>query len=135
VSDKQQYTEWISHYIQREQFYSVINDTKWREAICALEAMPNAPVQFRAKCLGADPATLWDISFPYHIPQPFRSIEWLEINPIFRYFRGALVDDEVVDFTHEVIQALRSVHVPFTQEDSLIRIWGYVQSGNLLVPA
>jgi hypothetical protein len=120
--------ERLKRYIVREQLCSVMNNTKWREALAALQAIPHFHVRFRVKCLREDDPdpNQWDGSFPWHVPR-FDSIEWLEIDPLLRQYRGALVDDVLVDFTEPVTQALRSVHVPYSIENSRIRIWGYTR--------
>lgn len=134
MQNQANYIERLRRYIEQQQLCSVMNNTKWREVLDALDNMPNASVQFRAKCLGEAPSVLWDTSFPEHVPYPFLAIEWLEINPIERYSRGALLDDEVVDFSDEIEAALQSVPVPYTKEDGLFRIWGYLPSGSILMP-
>lgn len=95
---------------------SIMNDTKWRAAIAALQAIPRFRVRFRVKDVGGvEPrADHWEKSFPWHVPT-FVTIEWLDIDPI--------VGTE--DFTAAIVEALEAAHVPFTHEAGAIRIWGY----------
>jgi hypothetical protein len=128
----EQKRDWLrtQRYIKREQLRSVMNDTKWSEAIEALDAIPNFRISFRAKTLREEAPRPghWEGFFPLHVPTR-EYIEWLEIDPIQRIYGGALVDDVLIDRADEVMQALRAVHVPFSREGTAIRIWGYTRPG------
>ena len=127
---QKKYTARLRRYIQREGLSSVMNDTKWAEVEQALLAIPGFVPRFRVKCvLDPEPAAeQWDMSFPFHLP-PRAAIEWLDLDPMLRIRRGALVSDKVTDFTGEVITALRLCNVPFSQEYGAIRVWGYLRPG------
>lgn len=121
--------ERLRRYIEREQLYPVMNNTKWREAIDALVSIKGFAIHFRVKCLrGAEPSMdYWGGSFPEHIPYPYKVIEWLDIDPLMKLHRGQLVAPEIRDFTEEVQQALSSKNVPFVQMGDVIRIYGYTR--------
>ena len=46
-----------------------------------------------------------------------------------RIRRRALVSDEIMDFTDQVVAALHSCNVPCSQEHGVIRIGGYMRPG------
>ncbi len=119
--------ERLRRYIEREQLIALMNDTKWRKVITALRHIPNFPMRFRVQCLRSDSPATWDSSFPWHVPQPYNVIEWLDIDPIAHFHRGQLISDATIDFTEQVVQALQSVSVPFSHEGPFIRIWGYAR--------
>ena len=119
--------ERLRRYIEREQLRALMNDTKWREVITALRYIPNFPIRFRVQCLRSEALPSWDSSFPWHVPQPYSVIEWLDIDPIAHYHRGQLIPDATIDFSEQVVQALQSVSVPFSHEGPFIRIWGYAR--------
>jgi hypothetical protein len=121
--------ERLQRYIEREQLCSVMNNTKWREMVEALQSIARFQVKFRVKCLrdAQPPLDYWQGSFPYHVPT-FKVIEWLDINPLMKIHRGQLLDDEVIDFTDQVISALELKNIPHLREDEAIRIWGYIRS-------
>jgi hypothetical protein len=119
--------ERLLRYIEREQLIALMNDTKWREVIAALGHILNFPIRFRVQCLRSDASPTWDSSFPWHVPQPYNVIEWLDIDPIAHYHRGQLIPDATIDFTEQVVQALQSVSVPFSYEGPFIRVWGYAR--------
>jgi hypothetical protein len=127
--EQKQDAERLRRYIEREQLGAVMSATKWREAVQALQAIPGFVVRFRVKTVRGPepPAGYWEGSFPWHLPQPYANIEWLDIHPVVRRPRGLLVPDEVTDFTEQVTCALRAVNVPFVQQGQIIRIQGYVR--------
>ena len=127
--EQRQDAERLRRYIEREQLGLVMNATKWREAVQALQAIPGFVVRFRVKTVRGPepPAGHWEGGFPWHLPQPYAHIEWLDINPVVQRPRGVLVPDEVMDFTEQVTRALRVVNVPFVQQGQIIRIQGYVR--------
>lgn len=117
----------LCRYIEREQLIALMNDTKWREVITALRHIPNFPIRFRVQCLRSDAPPTWDSSFPWHVPQPYNVIEWLDIDPIAHDHRGQRIPDETINLTEQVVQALQSVSVPLSYEGPFIRIWGYAR--------
>ena len=125
--EQQKAAQRLARYIEREQIVGLMNDTKWREVIHAIQAIAGYVPQFRVKdLLGPEPADdAWDGSFPHHVPRPFKIIEWLEFEPVVRIPRGQLVAPEATDYTEALMAALRSVSVPFEQRGPYIRIWGY----------
>ena len=128
--EQQKDADRLQRYIEREQLYPVMNNTKWREGIDALLSIEGFHVCFRVRCLrdaNDPPMNYWDGSFPYHIPRPFKVIEWLDIDPLMKIHRGHIVAPEIRDFTAEVIQALNSKNVPFVQIGDVIRIYGYTR--------
>ena len=126
--EQQKDAERLERYIAREGLSSVMNDSKWREAIEVIGQVKGY-VRFRVKCV-RDPEPRpdrWESSFPYHVPRPYKVIEWLEIDPIEEKFRGQLLSPETRDRTEALIDALRSHSIPFIHENARIRIQGYTR--------
>lgn len=125
--EQQKDAQRLARYIEREQLVSLLNNTKWREVIHAIQSIAGYVPRFRVKELRApEPTdTEWDHSFPYHVPHQFNVIEWLEFDPVVRIPRGQLVAPQTNDCTDALIAALHAVSVPFEQRRSYIRIWGY----------
>lgn len=125
--EQQKDAQRLARYIEREQLVSLMNNTKWREAIHAIQSIAGYVPRFGVKELrGPEPTdTEWDHSFPYHVPRQFNVIEWLEFDPVVRILRGQLVAPQTTDYTEALIAALHAVSVPFEQRGSYIRIWGY----------
>ena len=129
TADQQQDRERLARYISRESLVSVMNETKWQEAIQALRGAIGS-VRFRVKELrGSEPpADRWESSFPDHLPHPYKHIEWLEVDPVVRLPRGALLAPAVRDCTQAAEEALRRSSVPFQCTDGVIRLQGYLRS-------
>jgi hypothetical protein len=122
----------LRQYVAEHGLTSCMNDTKWREAISALRGIPGFYVRFRARSVrdGLDEVPSTQSSFPWHVPSPHAHLEWLEVDPIVRTRRGALIADDTRDFTAAVIQSLKTAGVPISLEGGLIRIWGYLRPGS-----
>ncbi len=124
--DQQKDQDRLDRYIERELLAPLMNETKWNEAILALQSVEGFYVQFRVKCLrDIEEPFGWDRSFPYHIPGPYKAIEWLDINPVVTTRVGALVPPKVSDFRAEIRAALQRYSIPNEERDGTIRIYGY----------
>jgi hypothetical protein len=134
------------HYIEREQLCSVMNDTKWREAIEVLEAIPNFYPVVRFKLVRDEPCEwhFWE-DFRHEVGRP-SAIEWLEIDPVQVPPLKPPTDGRAMDYSDQIMEALQSVQVPYTHEEftlvtftskgvaasrerKAIRIWGYTRPG------
>ncbi len=124
--DQQKDHDRLDRYIEREMLVPIMNDTKWNETILALQSVGGYRVQFRVRCLRDTGEPIgWDHSFPYHIPTPYRAIEWLEINPIVTTRMGALVPPKESDCRVAILAALQRYSIPVEERDGTIRIYGY----------
>ena len=119
-------------YVQRENLASLMNNTKWREVIAAIQAVERYRPRFRVKCVrdGEPAPDSWDGSFPFHVPT-FRHIEWLEFDPVVRTRRGAIVPDLTEDFGTPIEAALATASIPFERVGSAIRIVGYFRPAKI----
>jgi hypothetical protein len=50
----------------------------------------------------------------------------LEVDTIEKKHRGQLIEDEQIKHTGEVERILTALHVPFSKEQAVIRIWGHL---------
>jgi len=135
TSEQQKDAERLDCYIAREGLASVMNNTKWREAIQVLQDVMGYNVRFRVKEVrGSEPPTdYWDGSFPYHVPT-YKAIEWMEINTIVGLYKdgletGRYFTGQTCDYGKQVAAALSSKSVPFYQSDGIIRLQGYIRPG------
>ena len=109
--EQQKDTERLDRYIIREGLASVMNQTKWCEAIKTMSEVSGYP-RFRVKCVrDREPSPeRWEGSFPHHVPYPYKVIEWLE-----------------VDYTEELSEAFGKASIPFIRIGDVIRIQGYTR--------
>ncbi len=135
--EQQKDSERLDRYIVREGLASVMNDTKWREAIQVLQDVMGYRVQFRLKDVrGSEPApSYWDRDFPHHVGR-YKAIEWLEINTVVEIYKdrlegGRYNTGKTYDYSEEVAEALNAKSIPFYQTDGVIRLQGYTRSSKL----
>ena len=69
--------------------------------------------------------TEWSIG-----PPMYKAIEWVEIDPVIRERLGALVPDKLTDRTEAIVALLEDNHIPYTVENSYVKIWGYRRPGS-----
>jgi hypothetical protein len=108
----------LRHYIDREQLVAVMNDTKWQRLFKALESMQGW-VEFRRKDVREDEHSVgrWDADL-YYMLGGWENIEWLDI-----------MATRATDHTEQLLLAVREAGVPFSRQEKIIRIWGYLRSG------
>lgn len=126
TQDQQKDAERLVRHIQREQLVSCMNDTKWGELRAVMASVaPNAP-RYRVKCLrDAEPSPEgWERDWRNHLPS-FKTIEWVEIDPIHRKVRGQLLKGMERDMTDDIVSLLRLHSIPFESCTGLIRIYGW----------
>ena len=125
--DQQKDRDRLDRYIERESLAAIMNDTKWAEAIHAIQSVDGYCVQFRVRCLRDEgqPSGHWDRSFPHHIPTPYKAIEWIDINPVLTSRVGAQVPPKESDFRVAICKALSRFAIPYEELDDIIRIYGY----------
>jgi len=116
------------HYLERKNLASLMNDTKWRELIAAIQSIDGYPPRFRVKCVrDREPdADRWDLSFPFHVPR-FREIEWLEFDPLVQTRSGAITSGPGEDFGQRIESRLAHANVPFQRVGNAIRVVGYAR--------
>jgi len=106
----------LKSYIEREQLFCVLNDTKWSKLLNCLEPYKDY-LDFQRKDL--DDLSPIDNKWNDDIYEIFglsQKIEWLNIH-VFK--------------THEsdVLNSLREANIPLSKHGENYRVWGYVRQG------
>jgi hypothetical protein len=120
--------ERLRSFVSRNRLSSLMNGTKWRAAIDAIQGIEGYRASFRFRGItDADdpPADRWDEAFPQNIPL-YNSIEWLELNA---RSAGAAPKDKKADFREAVKRALSAAGVPIAESGTGVRIVGYTRPG------
>ena len=131
-----QIKEKVRKIITQKGLSSVMNDTKWLELQKAIEDLPFPP-PFILRCVTDDsscPPMEFDKIPSYHgdwssyyyegLP-PFFNIEWMEVYPKCRKYRGKLIADEILDETEAFVAVLKNLAIPYTEEGGVFTIYGY----------
>jgi len=122
--------------IARECKRSLMNDAKWNKALVELR---KCQARFRLKLLTDSEVSPWDsivpdspenyIELPAVGPVLCLEVEWLDIDPIERRRVGRLVPDQLIDHTKSIERTVASLSLPYSKEESFLRIWGHVRKG------
>lgn len=129
LSEDEQHRRWRS-FIEREGLASLMNDTKWRNLVFALEHHWEGP-RWRVKRLtAAEPDPFHGAYEPHLYGMDWRGVEWLDLDPTVTGSKGKLLPERVIaNHTPAIVRVLRSVHAPYSREGDLIRVWGYARPG------
>lgn len=129
--EQQKDAERLDRYIIREGLVSVMNHTKWREAIQVLQDVMGYSVRFRLKVVrGSEPPIdYWDGSFPNHVGETYKGIEWMEVNTLVRLWEAGAYTGKVDDHSLRLAAALDAKNIPFHLAEGIIRIQGYTRPG------
>lgn len=123
----------IIDYLQKEGMVSLMNATKWRELALALQGFKGSGPKVRTKYLMDEGSGtgFCHLDWEWVKKGDTITIEWLEIDPINKTFRGLLVSDLEEDCREFIFNTLKKVGVPFSMEGPYFKIWGHVKSDTL----
>jgi len=54
------------------------------------------------------------------------AIEWLEFDLVKRKFRGHLISDKEINISREIFSVMVRFNIPYSIEQSYLRVWGYL---------
>ncbi|MBU2978735.1 DUF6678 family protein [Alteromonas sp. C1M14] len=117
-------------YINKHQLTSVMNNTKWNNVEIALNEREDFVPHVRYKLIYEDKPNGFTSVWWDELLVIAQNIEWLEVQPFTLERRGALVDDKKTDYTDFVSSQLKKYAIPYSIEDGMYRIWGYLRVGN-----
>lgn len=103
----------LARLVADGQLIPVLNNTKWSELIEEMLGGAELKPQFRCRSVFAPPGymTEWDGEWYHHI-HPVAELEWVDLR--------ATSEDWLR-------QALRKHNIPFSIEQGVLRVWGYVR--------
>ena len=134
-----EYKQKLWQIIECECDGSRMNDTKWMEM---LDVLRELPLWYRGKFLDSPQATHWrfgisggvssGIPMPYiegpSSPTIVLAVEWMEIDPKSWHLSTAPpYGSAKTDQAEEVERRLQAVGVPYTSNESVIRVTGHVR--------
>lgn len=130
--DQQKFKQKINTIINQKQFYSVMNDTKWKELQKAVYQLPFLP-PYQIKDIHVDKPTplVFDCDVWYtgnwddEVFMPFFQIEWIRVRPRL-LVDGSLVKPIIKDETNAFLSILKMYSIPYEEDGKGgIIIYGY----------
>jgi hypothetical protein len=120
----------VRDVVARNGLASCMNATKWKELAIALQAIDGCGPRVRLKYVSDEHALpgFTHLEWEWLKSGDTSAIEWMEIDPIHRIHRGRLVPNAEKDNGNEIRSILKSIGVPFSIENTHLRVWGYVKS-------
>lgn len=93
----------------------VLNNTKWAELVAEMANAKDMNPQFRTRSVFASPGFVseWDGEWHYHI-HPVAELEWMELRAVSAEW---------------LLATLRRHNIPFSEENGVLRVWGYTRPG------
>ncbi|MEM8952917.1 MAG: DUF6678 family protein [Verrucomicrobiota bacterium] len=103
------------------------NDAKWNELLAFMRNVPREGwcPGYRYRCIDSDFVSEWDCEWWHHLPFPFISVMWLDLNFKQEVHRGQLLSPQLIDHSRELEVLLTRVGFDFEKGADTIRIFGY----------
>ena len=119
----------IVEHLRRNGMASLMNATKWRELAAALQDILADGPRVRIKyLLDDDPGPGFaHLDWEWVGEGDASIIEWIEIDPVERTYRGRRVADAERDHAESILATLKRIGVPFSVEGGLFKVWGHVR--------
>lgn len=118
----------VLKYVNEHQLSSVMNKTKWCELEKALNGSEDFIPYVRYKLIyNENPNAGFTAVWWPELLEIAETIEWLEVDPFKREWLGRLVADRVTDFSDVVSAQLAQYSIPYSIENGMFRIWGYLR--------
>lgn len=130
----EEYRKKVESFVNKNQFVSVMNNTKWLELQIGVMNHLSFTPPYQVKFLLEEfphPLTfdedVWFLGDWLDGLYPFYSIEWLRVRPRYLKHIGQLVDPEVIELTEEFRSLLTTYHIPFEEKENSFFIYGYIR--------
>lgn len=112
------------------QLVSVMNSTKWKELCSAFDVKNGINPNVRYKRIDSNDIygftpVCWDEIF-----EESPAIEWLDFDLFKRNFSGHLVSDKEIDISEEIYKVMEMFKIPYSIEQSYLRVWGYLNQND-----
>ena len=111
--------------IAERQLVSVMNQTKWRELCQEFSQNNELDPSVRLKYIYSNEVFGFSPVWWHEILLEARAIEWLDFNPIKREPSDRIVSAKKTNISNEILKILKIHNIPYSMEQSYIRVWGY----------
>lgn len=118
-------------YIEENQLTSFMNKTKWRELAEGLISNQEFEPEVSLKILGEyEPSEYSLLDWEWVRFGVSSCIEWIDIDPAKKEYRGKLVADKETDYSDFIESILKSRNISYSVKDKIYRVWGYANAEN-----
>jgi hypothetical protein len=114
--------ERLRRVVARQELCGLASDTKWNELLEAMRTRSGWTPAFRYKCIDSDFVSRWDFEWWHHVPMPFISVSWIEIQ--HSEFDRRLPPTRI-DHAPELSALLDGIGLDYRIRPTAIRIFGY----------
>ena len=115
-------TEKIRSLVTQQPLVGLANDTKWNELLLAMRRRTGWTPAFRFKRIDSGYVSRWDREWLHHVPMPFISVLWFEIEHSDFDHR---LPRRRIDYTQEIATLLEDIGLDYEVRSEAIRIFGY----------
>jgi hypothetical protein len=120
--------DFITKIIHANQLSSVMNKTKWKEVASEMTSNTKFNPTVSIKYLDEEVLSgFTHLDWEWVKFGDARVIEWMDISSIKHDYVGRLVDDRETDFAPWLRQALQKHSIPFSEDNGIFRIYGYLR--------
>jgi hypothetical protein len=114
----------LRHIAMERGLGGLSNNTKWRELIERIYTMDWCGPHYRYKCIDSEQINANNGDW-HALPQPFMSIEWLDVSYVEEVHNGRLLARTLVDHSNEIEAILQAIGLDYRKGEGCIRIFGY----------
>ena len=101
------------------------NNTKWDELISFFRGMPDWRPSYRWKSIEGH-VSGWDVEWFYHLPFPFKGVQWLDIGLRRHRAGGECGLSEARDISDRIVSEIHKIGFDFETRNDVVRVWGYL---------
>ncbi|WP_266160215.1 DUF6678 family protein [Dyella silvatica] len=102
------------------------NDTKWNELIDFIRSRDGWVPSYRCKFVLNGYISRWDTEWSYHLPFPFKSVEWFDIGLHQLIRHGPLLPVSVIDHSEWLLPKIHSIGFDHVVAGDVVRLFGYL---------
>lgn len=101
------------------------NNTKWNELISYFRSMSGWRPSYRWKTVDGY-VSAWDVEWFYHLPFPFKGVQWLDIGLRQHVAADECGQLEAWDIGERIVSEIHKIGFEFETRDEVVRVWGYL---------
>ncbi len=114
--------------INKLQLTSVMNKTKWQKLANAIIELQDFDPLIKVKYLNDNHEYGYScLNWEYVKQEDSKYIQWLNIDPVKKVYVGQLIPHKEIPFHERIVKILQDNNIPYSIEDGMYRVWGYLE--------